>query len=207
VQRLPASGKLRASSRRRDVKWFIRISLALLLLLLVGTLGLLLAGRREGAGLNQATVEIARPAAQVWRHMEDPALSRKWMSGIIEMTPLTEGGLRVGARERLVIAVDADERMVMESEFTRIEKPHRLELTIQSGADADVTFIEHVIYTLDEQDGRTKVAFTGRTEYSGLAALFEPIITPTAQAKLEGDLQALKASVEAEPVPEPLPAP
>jgi uncharacterized protein YndB with AHSA1/START domain len=103
----------------------------------------------------------------------------------------------------MVVAVDADETMVMEDELTRIEPPHRLELTIKSGAEADVSFVEQVVYLLEPQDGRTKLTVTGRSTFSGVAALFEPIITPTAKAGLEKQMLALKAAVEAEPVAEP----
>jgi uncharacterized protein YndB with AHSA1/START domain len=185
------------------MKWLARILLALVLLVLLVVLGLFLAGKREGAGFNQVTVEISRPPEQVWRHLTEPELTRKWMSDIREVTPLTEGGLRVGARSRMVVAVDADETMVLEDEITRVEPPHRLELTIKSGAEADVSFVEHAIYTLEPQDGRTKLTVTARSDFSGVASLFEPIITPTAKAGLEKQILALKAAVEAEPAAEP----
>jgi len=185
------------------MKWLARILLALVALLLLGVLGLFLAGKREGAGFHQATVEIARPPEQVWRYLTEPALNQKWRSGILEVTPLTEGGLRVGARERVLVSVGEGETMVVEDEITRVEAPHRLELTLKSGPGSDVSFVEQVAYTLEEQGGGTKLTFTGRSEFSGVAALFEPIITPAALANLEKELQALKATVEAEPVSAP----
>jgi uncharacterized protein YndB with AHSA1/START domain len=185
------------------MKWLTRILLALVVVLLLGVLGLFLAGRREGAGTHQASVEIARPPEQVWRYLSDPTLTRKWMSGILEVTPLTEGGFRVGARERMVVAVDEDETMVVEDELTRIEAPHRLELTLKAAPGSDVSFVEYVTYVLEAQGGGTKLTFTGRSEYSGIVSLFEPIITPAAKAKLDKELQALKAAVEAEPATAP----
>jgi len=185
------------------MKWLARILLALVSLLLLAVLGLFLAGKREGAGFNQVTLEISRPPEQVWRYLTEPELTRKWMSHLLEVTPLTEGGLRVGARSRMVVAVDADETMVLEDELTRVEPPHRLELTLKSGAEADVSFSEQVVYTLEPRDGRTKLTVMGKSQFSGVASLFEPLITPTAKANLEKELQSLKAAVEAEPAAEP----
>jgi len=185
------------------MKWLARILLALVALLLLGVLGLFLAGKREGASFHQGSVEIARPPEQVWRYLTDPVLARKWRSGILEVTPLTEGGTRVGARERVLVSVGEGETMVVEDEITRLEAPHRLELTLKSGPGSDVSFVEQVAYTLEEQGGGTKLTFTGRTEFSGVAALLEPIITPAAEGSLEKELQALKATVEAEPASAP----
>ena len=49
------------------------------------------------------SVDIARPAADVWAVVSDYATDTRWRKGIVEMTPDVDGPPRVGTRVREVL--------------------------------------------------------------------------------------------------------
>jgi uncharacterized protein YndB with AHSA1/START domain len=99
--------------------------IALGALVAVAVIGLFLAGRRRDAGVNEVTVEIARPPAQVFRWLAQRDLARKWIGGLVEIQPLTEGALRVGLKERAVVLLGS-ERMALEMEVVGFEEGRRI---------------------------------------------------------------------------------
>ena len=64
------------------MKWVWRILGGIVALLVVCVAGLWLAGLRPGHGHHSASVEINRPAAQVWRYLTADDLVKKWISGL-----------------------------------------------------------------------------------------------------------------------------
>ncbi len=77
--------------------------------------------------------------------------------------------------------------------------PHARRGDSGSSLDPSKGSIEKGGYELAEQNGRTRLTLSAQSEYTGfLPRLFEPLITPAAQKKLEGDLARLKSLVEGE---------
>lgn len=181
------------------MKWVWRILAGVVALGLFAVLGLYLAGFRKGHGRNSATVEIDRPAAQVFRYMTNDDLVRRWVSGLEEIRHLTPGNNGAGARLWMAEVYEG-QRVEMEFTITRFEPNRRLEFTVVSLGDSSAGFRETGGYTLEEQGGRTRLTLAATSEYHGfLPRLMEPFITPAAQKKLEADLTHLKQLVEAEP--------
>jgi uncharacterized protein YndB with AHSA1/START domain len=171
--------------------------LKLLLLALIGALGLgfvvlLLLGQRPGAGRNEASIVIARPASSIFPWLTQPEKLEQWIEGLDESMPLTAGGTRVGSRSRDVI-IEGGQRYEMETEVTALE-PNRLVANRITSAGFDVDGR----YELAEQDGTTRVTYTGVARYKmWLAKLMEPVVTPAAQKALEKNMAKLKSQVEA----------
>ena len=124
---------------------------------------------------------------------------KRWVSGLVEMTHVSEAGLRV--RDRLTLAVVEDGRRTeMQVIITAIESNRRLTFTVNSWSAPSGSFREKCEYVLTEANGHTRLRFSGEMEYFGpLSRLLEPLKTLAAQKKLETDLARLKAQVEAEP--------
>ena len=184
------------------MKWVWRILGGIAALLLLCVAGLWLAGMRPNRGYNYGSVEINRPAAQVWRYLMDDELVKKW-TGLDEIRHMTPGV--TGAGEKLIVKERYQGQTVeMEMTVVRVEPPHIMEFTLAGlGAPSD-RFDERAAYVLEETGGRTRVSLSGKTEYYGtLARLMEPLITPAADKKLAEDLARLKALVEAEPAESP----
>jgi carbon monoxide dehydrogenase subunit G len=181
------------------MKWVWRIVGGIAALVVLCVAGLWIAGMRPGHGHNSGSVEINRPAAQVWRYLTDDELTKKWVSGLEEIQHVTPGVTGAGEKLRLKERYEGD---VVEMEMTmgRIDAPWRMEFTLEGLGDPSNGFTEKAQYLLEEKDGKTRVTLSAQTEYHGLLVrLMEPVITPAADKKLAGDLSRLKSLVEAEP--------
>jgi uncharacterized protein YndB with AHSA1/START domain len=183
------------------MRWVRRILMALIALPLLAVIALLLAGQREAAGRNVERLAIARPPAQVYRHLVDEALLRKW-TGLVEIERLTKGEFGPGSRMRLVSEARG-QRTTMEAEVTGAEKNHLIVLAVRTAAGSPVGFSQRIEYRLEERSGDTRLAVTADARYEGVVArLLEPLITRAAQGQLEASLDRLRLQVEGEPVPE-----
>jgi uncharacterized protein YndB with AHSA1/START domain len=180
------------------MKWIFRIIGGVAALVVLVMLGLFVAGKRGGAGVNEATVTIERPAPQVFRYLTDETLTMKWVSGLVEITSVGGGEMKPGAKSKLLVELDG-QRTEMREEILELEQNRKLVMRLENG-DASAGFTETATYTVSEEGGRTRLTLKGVTDYHGfMLDLLEPLITSSAQTKLEGDLQRLKRLVEAEP--------
>jgi uncharacterized protein YndB with AHSA1/START domain len=183
------------------MKWIARILAGLVGLMVLGVLALLIAGKRPNHGRIVREVEIDRPAAQVFRWITTEELLKKWIDGLTELRPESSpaDGSEVGRKFRIV-EIDKGERVEMKMEVVRFERDRDLTIRVASIGDLNNGFVEMAEYALTEVDGKTRVRIDARTNYYGyVPRLFEPLITRDARKKLRGDLNRLKALVEAEP--------
>jgi uncharacterized protein YndB with AHSA1/START domain len=184
------------------MKWIVRIVGGLIVLFVLAVGGLWLAGLRPGHGHMVTEVAIDRPAAQVFRWLTEDERVKKWISGLEEVRPLSApaDGSEVGKKFHMV-EVYKNERVEMEMVVTKFEKDRALSILVSSAGDPNNGFSETGDYTLTEQDGKTRLRFDVQAKYFGfLPRLFEPLITPEANAKLQEDFHRLKGLSEAEPV-------
>jgi len=180
------------------MKWVRRILAALVALPVLAVVGLLLAGQREGAGRNTERVAIARPPAQVYRHLVDPELLRRW-TGLAEVEVRGGAPLATGSRLRLV-SVARGERTPMEAEVMAAEPSRLLTLAVRTAPGAAVGFTQRVEYRLEDKSGDTRLSVTSDTRYeSAVARLLEPVITRAVQKQLEATLEDLRVQVESRP--------
>src|SRR5713101_9995252 len=159
------------------MKWLKRILAVVASLLVIAVAGLWLVGLRPGHGRNSASVDIDRPAAQVFRYLTDDALVQKWVGGLVEIRHLSPGAQGTGDRLRLAVVL-GNERTDMEMTITRFEANRWIDFTIVSVGDTSAGFFESGGYQLEEQNGRTHLTLAAQSEYHGfLPRLFEPLIT------------------------------
>jgi uncharacterized protein YndB with AHSA1/START domain len=140
---------------------------------------------------NEATVEIAAPAARIFPCLIESEQRCQWMEKLVESEPLTPGPPQVGARFRDVFE-DHGQRIELEAEVTEFEPNELLQVRLRSKAfDATTT------QRLEDTDGRTRVRTEIETSYTMRGARFlAPIVTRHAQRQLEADLESLKRLVE-----------
>jgi len=181
------------------MKWVWRILFGIIAVVVLAVLGLWLGGFRKGAGINSATIDINRPPAQVWRYLTNDDLVKKWVSGLTEIRHLTPGVEGVGNRFEMTVVMDG-ERTDMEMEITAFVPNRQIGFKVKSIGHPSMGFTETGEYAIVEQDHNTLLTLTGRSKYYPFwLQLMEPLVTPMAQKKLEGDLARLKSLVEAEP--------
>ncbi|NUQ74776.1 MAG: SRPBCC family protein [Polyangiaceae bacterium] len=174
-------------------KWIIRVVVGffLLIALFFGVL-YVVSGGAKGKGYHEAKIEINKPAAAVFPWLTEPAKQKQWIFGLAEVKPLTEGDLRVGARSQETMVI-GEEQTVMVSEVIELDPGKRMVVKITSpGFDGQIR------YVLDEAGASSTLRYIGDFQYKPfMLRLLEPLVTPSAQRKLEGDLMKLKAEVEA----------
>ena len=109
---------------------------------------------------------IERSPQEVWGYLTDFGNAKKWMTGVEDMAPITQGPLRVGTRFRFTAR--GKER---ESHVTALEPDKRIALTsTQGGITATYT------YTLTPIGDSTEVTLTAACEATGFWQLLHPII-------------------------------
>jgi uncharacterized protein YndB with AHSA1/START domain len=173
-------------------KWILRVLIVFFgLIAMFFVVMLIVSGGAKGEGHHDASIVINKPPAEVFPWLTEPEKLTKWMEGLVESKPLTEGGLRAGAKSQETVEVGG-ERTVMVVEVTAVEPPKLLVARITSeGFNGDAR------YTLEQDGGSTKLRYLGDFQYKVfMAKLMEPLITPAAQGKLVQDLARLKALVE-----------
>ncbi len=170
----------------------IKLMWVVLGIALAAFIGLLALGGYKGQGQNASTIQIAGTPEEIFGWITEPEKLQKWIEGLVESTPLTEGGLKVGARSREVMMA-GDARTDREVEITALEQNERLEASITSEH-----FEIKARYILSVSGERTRLTYIGDIQFKGfLFKLFSPIIIPTAQKQLEENLSRLKEMVEA----------
>lgn len=172
------------------------IIIGLLTVVCLAILGLWALGLRSDRGHFEVSVMINRPPAVVFAALTDPEMTKRWVSGVVEIKKLTEGEAHVGTK--LLIIEDIDGRRVeMEEEITYLRPPYIDKYT--STGLKENKFLEHGEYRLEEVNGQTKFTMLSDIEFNGfIHNLLEPLITFGAQRKFAGDQQTLKAILEKE---------
>ncbi len=174
------------------MKWIKRLILLTLLLFAAGVGGLYYASNgANGSVVHEASVEIDRPAFEVFPWLVEKDKLMQWISGLKEMTPETDMGLIVGARGKELMVLNGT-RFELLTEITTLI-PNKL-LTIKLKSDG---FKGDVAYILLENNGKTQLFYYGSFQYIPFyARLFEPLVTPSAKSRLQTELINLKHLIE-----------
>jgi len=149
--------------------------------------------RRADAGRNVAAVEVNRPAEHVFRYLTEPEKVKAWVSWLVEIRSTGQG---LGAKDTWIMEdPNANgERVSMDAPVVEWDSPRAITVDITS----PMGFTGKQTYRLVPLgDGRTRLEADGRFEYGPWYwQLLEPLVTPEAQKKLEGDLARLKQLAE-----------
>ena len=179
------------------MKWLKRIGIALaaLIVLQIGTL--LVLGHRANAGRIHASMEIAGSPEQVWPWVDEGARLKQWVSWLVEVREPEPVRHAVGATRIWVMKDENNggKLVTMEGRFKEYAPPSLLTVTLGSpeyGFDGDQSY-----RLTDLGNGRTRLDVDGKYRFDQwLAKLMEPLITPSAEKKMAGDLARLKSLVE-----------
>jgi uncharacterized protein YndB with AHSA1/START domain len=134
------------------------------------------------------TLEIARPADDVFSYITDVSRIPEWQQSAEEAT--LDGELREGARIREVRTF-MGKRAVSTLEITELDPPSRFSLQVIEGP---VKFaIEHA---LESVDGGTRVTFVGRGDTGRVPRLLVGTVKRTISREFVKDLEQLKRRLE-----------
>ena len=142
---------------------------------------------------NEFSIEIDRPAAQIFPQLVAGERRMRWMAALKESKQVTDGAPGLGTRFEDVFE-DHGQRFEIEAEIVEYEPATRLALDLVASA-----FESRVTQTLAEGDGTTLLTTRIDTDYkSALARLMSGVVTGHAQKQLEEDMASLKELVEAQ---------
>lgn len=179
------------------MKWALYAAAAIASLLVIAIFVLLALGGARGQARHVVTMEIGRPAAEVYRWVREPALVEQWVGWLIEIRPLTPQPSGPGSVQLWVMEDRNNDNARMELRVETLrEEPDRL---LEARVTAPGMVTGTVLYELQPMDPRrTLLSYRATYQYEHwLARLLTAIVSRSAQQKLEADLARLKAAVEA----------
>lgn len=168
----------------------VAASVAAILLVCVGTLFAM--SRRADAGREHAVIEINRPPEHVFRYLSEPEKVKAWVSWLVEIRSTGQG---LGARDTWIMedANNNNERMEINAVVVEWDPPRTVALDISS----PLGFTGQQKYTVTPTATGSRLEVTGAYTYQRWYwQLLEPLVTPQAQKKLDGDLAKMKELAE-----------
>lgn len=180
------------------MKWLLYALAGVGGLLVMCVIVLLFLGGFRGESRLVASIDIARPPGTVFAWVSKPEKLKSWVGWLIDVRDLTPNQTGVGARQVWVMEDrnNNNQRMDIASEVIRHDQDRVLEAKVSAAAG----FTGEVRYELEPMNAnKTKLTYRAHYKFDHwLAKLLEPVISRSAQQKLEEDLQRLKQQVEAE---------
>ena len=178
-------------------KWLKRIGVVVAAVILLPVLALLALSLRPGAGRMQASAEIQALPETLWTWLDDGSRLKQWVSWTENVTPWSpQAG--VGAKRSLTMRDENNGGMLMtiETACTEYTPPKTLSLHMTTAGE----FEGQQTYRLtDLGSGRTRIEVSSSFHFSNpMIQLLEPLVTPSARKKLEGDVARLKTLVESQ---------
>ena len=139
------------------------------------------------------SIEVDRPAAEVFDYVTDPSRFHEWQNGVTKGHLQSAGPPAVGDKCLTTRRVGFVERPVT-SELTHIDPPHRWGVR---GIDGPIrAAVDVTVEPLDE-DKRSKVTITLDFTGQGIGKLFVPLIVrPQARREMPVNVQRLKERLE-----------
>ncbi len=185
------------------MKWVIRVGIVTVGLpsLVIGLL--MLARFRPGRGHVNASIEIHRPAAEVFRWISQPERMEQWMGGVQDIAVVSVPDPQEPVAEILhAVEINPDDhtRTDLKMVITDYVPREDFGLDISATGNPETDFAADTRYQLSENKGSTHISFESQMWYrSRLSEILEPLMTFAARRKFQRDLQRLKALVEAQP--------
>ena len=138
---------------------------------------------------HEFTIHLNRPIEQVFAFLADTGNLSMWQSNLIKMEPLTEGPLRAGSRFREVRRLGRREAEI-QAEITAFEHNKRVETKTVTRPQVTVS------YSLDKENGGTRLRYKFVLLTRGILRLMEPLIAGSLKKEHESDFETLKRILE-----------
>ena len=139
----------------------------------------------------EVTTTINRPVEDVFEALTRIENQPQWSSATLEAAQTSSGPVGVGSTARLV-AKFLGRRIETQLRITEFEPNRKL-----SGESTGGPFPLQSTFTLDTDDGGTRVTCTFDLQPGGFFKLAEPLVVTMAKRQLQGDLNNLKDLMEA----------
>ena len=179
------------------MKWLLYALAGVGGLLVICIIVLLFLGGFRGESRLVASVDIAKPPSTVFTWVSRPEKLKSWVGWLVDIRDLTPSQTGVGSRQVWVMEDRNNNNQLMDI-ATEVTK-HEADRVLEAKVSAAEGFTGDVRYELEPMNAsKTKLTYRAHYKFDHwLAKLLEPIISRSAQQKLEEDLQRLKQQVEA----------
>ena len=134
-------------------------------------------------------VTIARARADVAAFMFDPAHDAIWTTGVVEVRPLTEGRLRVGAKVERTSQF-LGRRFAYQYEVVEAEADHFVTMRVEQ------PFPMRIRYELTDAPGGTRASIHAEGDARGFYRLASSLLNRMVRHNITKDLALLKAHLE-----------
>ena len=138
---------------------------------------------------HEVTIHLNQPVEQVFAFLLNTSKLATWQSNLIKSEQLTEGPLRAGSRFREVRRINNKEEEI-QAEITTLEPNQRLETKTLTKPHAMVS------YSLDPDQGGTRLKYKFVLITRGVMRLLEPVIASSIKKDTEADFEILKRILE-----------
>ena len=139
-----------------------------------------------------SSIEIDRPAQEVFDYANDIARQREWQESIVSVTVEDDGPDRVGTRAVETRKVPGGTRE-FRFEMTEFDPPNRSGFQVTAGP---VRPHGTLTFTPLDGDTRTRVDFTIEFDGHGFGILLLPLVKRDARRLVPNDLALLKQRLE-----------
>ncbi|MCS4537753.1 MAG: SRPBCC family protein [Thaumarchaeota archaeon] len=139
---------------------------------------------------------INRPVDEVWKSLTNPSVAKQWMSGLLQVSSISEGPWNVGTKI-LKVQRFVGLRTEMVYDTTVYEPNRKLAYKTVSGTLSGPLSYEASI-TLESIESGTKLIYTGRGELRGFFKLVEPVFTRWARRRFKNDFNTFKVLLKAQ---------
>ena len=138
---------------------------------------------------HEVTIHLDKPMEQVFAFLMDTSKLTTWQSNLIKSEQLTEGPLRTGSRFREIRKINNKQEEI-QGEITALELNKRLETRTVTKPQAMVS------YSLDPEQGGTRLRYKFTLITRGMMRLLEPVIASSIKKDTEADFKTLKRLLE-----------
>jgi uncharacterized protein YndB with AHSA1/START domain len=138
---------------------------------------------------HELTIHLNRPVDQVFAFLMDVGKLSTWQSNLIKAEQITAGPWHAGSRFREVRRLGRRESEI-QGEITVFEPNKRFETKTITKPQVMVS------YSLEAEDGGTKLKHKFVMLTSGLMRLLEPMIASSIKKDSESDFETLKRILE-----------
>jgi len=138
---------------------------------------------------HEVTIHLNRPVEQVFAFLMDTSKLSTWQSNLIKTEQITAGPLRAGSRFREVRRMGKSESEI-QGEITVFEPNQRFETKTITKPQVMVS------YSLEAENGGTRLKHKFVMLTSGLMRLLEPLIASSIKKDSESDFKTLKRILE-----------
>jgi uncharacterized protein YndB with AHSA1/START domain len=138
---------------------------------------------------HEVTIHLNRPVEQVFAFLMDTGKLSTWQSNLIKAEQITAGPLRAGSRFREVRRMGKRESEI-QGEITVFEPNQRFETKTITKPQVMVS------YSLEAENGGTRLKHKFVMLTSGLMRLLEPLIASSIKKDSESDFKTLKRILE-----------